>query len=71
MSDLIQTEFLWHLIHYIWVSFESILQGKKFVTPDEDFAQWYTDIIRRIWLTTQACGHDHRPYGYAIWERAK
>ena len=34
---------------------------KKFVesitSMNEDFAQWYTDIIkRRILLTTQACG---------------
>ena len=48
---------------------------KKFVesitSMNEDFAQWYTDIIkRRIWLTTRARGcMIIRPYGYAIWER--
>ena len=43
------------------------------ITPrDEDFSQWYTDVI----LKTELCDYAPvrgcmivRPYGYAIWER--
>ena len=42
------------------------------ITPmDEDFAQWYTDIVRKA----QLCDYSGvkgcmviQPYGYAIWE---
>lgn len=45
------------------------------ITPrDEDFSQWYTDVI----LQTQLCDYAPvrgcmviRPYGYAIWERIR
>lgn len=50
-------------------------QDKKFVeaitSMDEDFAQWYTDIIKKADLvdysTVRGC-MIIRPYGYAIWE---
>lgn len=42
------------------------------ITPmDEDFAQWYTDIIRKADLVDYASVRGCmiiRPYGYAIWE---
>ena len=45
------------------------------ITPrEEDFSQWYTDVI----LQTELCDYApvrgcmiFRPYGYAIWERIK
>jgi len=50
-------------------------QDKKFVeaiTPmDEDFAQWYTDIIKKADLVEYSSVRGCmiiRPYGYAIWE---
>ena len=48
---------------------------KKFVeqiTPmDEDFAQWYTDIVKKADLVDYSSVKGCmiiRPYGYAIWE---
>lgn len=50
-------------------------KGKKFVeaitSMDEDFAKWYTDIVKKAELidysTVKGC-MIIRPYGYAIWE---
>lgn len=49
---------------------------KKFVrdiTPmDQDFAQWYTDIVKKAELTDYSSVRGCmiiRPYGYAMWER--
>ena len=44
---------------------------KEITNIDEDFAQWYTDIVRKAQLAdytdTKGC-IAIRPYGYAIWE---
>ena len=44
---------------------------KEITNIDEDFAQWYTDIVRKAELAdytdTKGC-IAIRPYGYAIWE---
>ena len=44
---------------------------KEITNIDEDFAQWYTDIVRKAELAdytdTKGC-ISIRPYGYAIWE---
>ena len=44
---------------------------KEITNIDEDFAQWYTDIVRKVELAdytdTKGC-IAIRPYGYAIWE---
>lgn len=44
---------------------------KEITNIDEDFAQWYTDIVRKTELAdytdTKGC-IAIRPYGYAIWE---
>ena len=44
---------------------------KEITNIDEDFAQWYTDIVKKAEL----CDYSNikgflilRPYGYAIWE---
>ncbi|HOQ76841.1 MAG TPA: proline--tRNA ligase, partial [Thermoclostridium sp.] len=49
---------------------------KKFVeaitSMDEDFAQWYTDIVKKADLADYSSVRGCmiiRPYGYAIWER--
>ena len=50
-------------------------KNKKFVSAitsrDEDFAKWYTDIVKKAELTDysgiKGC-MIIRPYGYAIWE---
>ena len=51
-------------------------KDKKFVeaitSMDEDFAQWYTDIVRKADLADYSSVRGCmiiRPYGYAIWER--
>ena len=52
-----------------------MLENKEFVKEitniDEDFAKWYTDIVRKAELAdyteTKGC-IAIRPYGYAIWE---
>ncbi|MBW9171839.1 proline--tRNA ligase [Clostridium estertheticum] len=50
-------------------------KGKKFVesitSMDEDFAKWYTDIVKKAELADYASVRGCmviRPYGYAIWE---
>ncbi|WP_017413885.1 proline--tRNA ligase [Clostridium tunisiense] len=50
-------------------------KGKKFVeaitSMDEDFAQWYTDIVKKAELVDYSSVKGCmiiRPYGYAIWE---
>lgn len=50
-------------------------KGKKFVeaitSMDEDFAQWYTDIVKKAELADYSSVRGCmviRPYGYAIWE---
>ena len=50
-------------------------KGKKFVEDitamDEDFAQWYTDIVKKADLVDYSSVRGCmviRPYGYAIWE---
>ncbi len=50
-------------------------KGKKFVAAitsmDEDFAQWYTDIVKKAELVDYSSVKGCmiiRPYGYAIWE---
>ena len=50
-------------------------KNKKFVesitSMDEDFAQWYTDIVKKAELADYASVRGCmviRPYGYAIWE---
>ena len=50
-------------------------KGKKFVeaitSMDEDFAKWYTDIVKKAELADYASVKGCmviRPYGYAIWE---
>ena len=44
---------------------------KEITNIDEDFAKWYTDIVRKVELAdytdTKGC-IAIRPYGYAIWE---
>ena len=44
---------------------------KEITNIDENFAQWYTDIVRKAELAdyteTKGC-IAIRPYGYAIWE---
>ena len=38
---------------------------------DEDFAKWYTDIVKKAELVDYSCVKGcmvFRPYGYAIWE---
>ncbi len=44
----------------------------KEITPrDEDFAQWYTDVVKKAELTSYSRVRGCmilRPYGYAIWE---
>ena len=44
---------------------------KEITNIDEDFAKWYTDIVRKAELAdytdTKGC-IAIRPYGYAIWE---
>ena len=44
---------------------------KEITNIDEDFAQWYTDIVRKAELAdytdTKGC-IAIRPYGFAIWE---
>ena len=43
---------------------------KEITNIDEDFAKWYTDIVRKAELAdytdTKGC-IAIRPYGYAIW----
>ena len=39
---------------------------------DEDFAQWYTDIVKKAELSSYTSVKGCmviRPYGYAIWEQ--
>lgn len=47
---------------------------KEITNIDEDFAQWYTDIVRKAELAdytdTKGCVAI-RPYGYAIWENIR
>lgn len=50
-------------------------KGKKFVeaitSMDEDFAQWYTDIVKKAELADYSSVRGCmviRPYGYALWE---
>ena len=47
---------------------------KDIANIDEDFAQWYTDIVRKAELAdytdTKGC-IAIKPYGYAIWENIK
>lgn len=47
---------------------------KDITSMDDDFAQWYTDIVKRAELidysTVKGC-MIIRPYGYAIWENIK
>ena len=50
-------------------------QEKKFVeaitSMDEDFAQWYTDVVKKAELVDYSSVRGCmiiRPYGYAIWE---
>ena len=49
--------------------------NKKFVQAitsiDEDFAQWYTDVVKKAELVDYSSVKGCmiiRPYGYAIWE---
>ena len=44
---------------------------KDITSRDEDFAQWYTDIIKKADLVDYSSVKGSmivRPYGYAIWE---
>ena len=50
-------------------------KDKKFVesitSRDEDFAQWYTDVVKKAELTDYTSVKGCmviKPYGYAIWE---
>ncbi|NQD64664.1 proline--tRNA ligase [Bacillus haikouensis] len=52
--------------------------AKKFVKDvtgmDEDFAQWYTDVVKKAELVDYSSVRGSmiiRPYGYAIWENIK
>lgn len=44
---------------------------KEITNMDEDFAQWYTDVIRKTDLVDYSPVKGFmviKPYGYAIWE---
>ncbi|PSL40963.1 prolyl-tRNA synthetase [Planomicrobium soli] len=47
---------------------------EKITNMDEDFAQWYTDVVTKAELVDYSSVRGSmiiRPYGYAIWERIK
>ncbi len=49
----------------------SVVLMAEITAMEVDFAQWYTDVLKRpSWWTTPASRavHDLPPYGYAIWE---
>lgn len=47
---------------------------KDVTSMDEDFAQWYTDVVKKAELIDYSSVGGSmiiRPYGYAIWENSK
>lgn len=48
-----------------------MVENKAITNMDQDFAQWYTDVVKKAELTDYSAVKGFmilRPYGYAIWE---
>jgi prolyl-tRNA synthetase len=63
---------------FIYQNKRVLSMAKEFVKDvtgmDEDFAQWYTDVVKKAELVDYSSVRGSmiiRPYGYAIWENIK